>query len=130
MDNVNRKIIYRNELTSVDNEPVTSVEAIHLNIECVFDQDNTISSSAVVQNSLDKDLAETGSYKLSFGIYTDDTFSTEISGSDVIETNDDLVVLAQVVDVANLDVYPVKCYATPDEVPAATTYDLIINGYV
>ncbi|PIK61583.1 putative sushi, von Willebrand factor type A [Apostichopus japonicus] len=128
VDNVNRKIIYRNELTSVDNGPVTSVEAIHLNIECVFDQENTISSSAVVQNSLDKNLAETGSYKLSFGIYTDDTFSTEISGSDVIETNDDLVVLAQVVDVANLDVYPVKCYATPDEVPAATTYDLIING--
>lgn len=128
VDAASRTVIYRNELTSVQTGVVTTTQGIHLNLKCVFDQDNTVSSSAVVQETLNRDLTEDGQYELSFRIFTDDTFTTEITGMEVTETNTDLVVLAEVIGVEILDVFPIRCYATPEETLEFIFYELIENG--
>lgn len=125
------KVIYRNYVTSADDNLVTTEELMTINVECVFDQNHKVSSSAVVQNVLDKELQGTGTYDISFTAYKDADFSQVITDGDRFDTNEYIFLLAEVNHVTRIDLFGTRCYATPSPQPDYYVfYDLITEGYV
>ncbi|PIK61582.1 putative complement factor H [Apostichopus japonicus] len=130
VDEQTREIIYKNTVRSASStDPITTQESLNININCVFDQDNIVSSSAVVQNSLTEDLTEDGQYQMVFAAYTDRSYNNEITGDVRVNTNDVIYLRAEVEYVSRIDVFPSRCYATPEPEADHFRYeDLIDEG--
>ncbi|XP_071845237.1 uncharacterized protein [Apostichopus japonicus] len=129
VDETNEMVIYRNTLKSADNGVVTTEDYIEINTECVFDQNNLVSSSAVVQGVISKALASNAQYDISFGAYLLSDFSETVSDGVRVDTNTDIYLLSEVNQVAMVDLFPKRCYATPQPESNFHQYhDLIDDG--
>ncbi|PIK61584.1 putative sushi, von Willebrand factor type A [Apostichopus japonicus] len=102
-------------IESADNGVVTTEDYIEINTECVFDQNNLVSSSAVVQGVISKALASNAQYDISFGAYLLSDFSETVSDGVRVDTNTDIFLLSEVNQVAMVDLFPKRCYATPNQ---------------
>lgn len=131
VDETNEMVIYRNTLKSADNGVVTTEDYIEINTECVFDQNNLVSSSAVIQGVISKALASNAQYDISFGAYLLSDFSETVSDEVRVDTNTDIFLLSEVNQVAMVDLFPKRCYATPQPESNFHQYhDLIDDGLV
>lgn len=121
-----KSIIYRNTVTNYN---ISSQDNITINVECIFNQANIVSSSALFLEVLNKDLYKDGHYDLSFGAYSDASFTTEITKTNSVGTGDPIYLRALVKQVPGLDVYPIRCFATPLVSRDGTSQMLINSGY-
>ncbi|KAJ8029320.1 Sushi, von Willebrand factor type A, EGF and pentraxin domain-containing protein 1 [Holothuria leucospilota] len=127
IDVINEKVLYRNLVTSADSDPVTTGESLDINVECVFDQNSRVSSSAVMQNTLSKDLSSSGSYDILFAAYSDAAHQAVINSSVRVDTNDVIYLLAQVNYVSDIDLFGSRCYATPSPEDDFHIYEDVIK---
>lgn len=133
VDELNQRVIYTNKVVpehSGDDVVTTRADFV-IDVECIFEQNIFVSSSALIQRKLRHELQNTGRYQMMFSAYTDGGYDDVITADDEINTNDVIFLRAEVVYVNDVDVYPSRCYATPQ--PAADftqSYDLIEEGWV
>lgn len=131
VDEVQGQIVYSNTVRSAaTTDIITTQESLTINVDCAFDQDNIVSSSAVVQGSVSEDLEGNGQFEMVFAAYAESDYSNEITGDDRVNTNDLIYLRAEVIYVRRVDLFPIRCYATPE--PSSSYFrfaDLIDEGW-
>ncbi|XP_071844775.1 complement factor H-like isoform X6 [Apostichopus japonicus] len=136
LDEENGQVIYRNlvtntnELSARSRPPPPPSSPVDIEAECVFDQDNQITTNYKLANQLTQSISENGRYNFSFLMYTDDSFSQIRDGPVYVDSDTNLFLKVQLeTDVTGLSLIGSRCWATPTEdVNDANFTNLIVDG--
>lgn len=138
LDEENGQVIYRNlvtntnELSARSRPPPPPSSPVDIEAECVFDQDNQITTNYKLANQLTQSISENGRYNFSFLMYTDDSFSQIRDAPVYVDSDTNLFLKVQLeTDVTGLSLIGSRCWATPTEdVNDANFTNLIVDGWV